>query len=185
MDFESLTDEELVPHILTNRDSFRYIVERYQDKLYRFIRRISGRSDEEIEDILQEVFIKMYQNLNNFDTDLKFSSWAYRIARNHTISHHRKKSNQTLLLEAEMAAKLVSGLDVHGEVMNQLEAEEVNEIIAKLKPNYRDILVLKFLEEKDYREISDILKIPEGTVGTRIHRAKHVFKKVYEKRHNR
>lgn len=181
----NLTDEQLIVHILDDRQIFAYIVERYQDKLMRFIRRISGVSREQAEDLLQEIFLKAYQNLNSFDTDLKFSSWIYRIARNHVISHHRKVVRRPeVLLKEETANKLASDLEIEHEVDAGIEAERINQVLSDMKPKYREILILKFLEEKDYNEISDILKIPLGTIATRIHRAKQAYKKAYEKRFN-
>lgn len=184
-ELDNLTDEQLIDHILKDSDAFGYIVERYTDKLMRFIRRISGVSTEQAEDLLQEIFLKIYQNLNAFDPELKFSSWAYRIARNHTISHHRKKVRRPEVhLKDETAAKLASDLKIEHEVDKNIEAERINQVLSDMKPKYREIIILKFLEEKDYNEISDILKIPLGTIATRIHRAKDAYKKAYEKRFN-
>jgi len=184
-ELQKLSDEQLIKHILKDSEIFGVIVDRYTDKLMRFIRRISGVSTEQAEDLLQDIFLKMYQNLNSFDTELKFSSWAYRIARNHTISYHRKKSRQPEYeLKDETAAKLASDLKIEHEVDKKIEAERINQVLSDMKPKYRDIIILKFLEEKDYNEISDILKIPLGTIATRIHRAKAAYKKAYEKRFN-
>ncbi len=83
------TDIELVRLTLTNQENFLYLVNRYDKKLLKFIQRISGLRLEDAEDLLQEVFIKVYQNLNDFDQDLKFSSWIYRIARNQAICYYR------------------------------------------------------------------------------------------------
>ena len=150
----TLTDEELVARVLEDQDVFVYIVERYQVKLMRFIRRITSVSTESAEDLLQEIFLKIYQNLNAFDPDLKFSSWAYRIARNHVISHHRKISRRPeVLLKDETAQMLASKLEVEKEVDAVLHAEHVAEVLAELKPKYKDLLLLKFLEEKAYNEI--------------------------------
>ena len=84
------TDAELVELALENQAYFSDIVYRYQTKLTYYIRRLSNFPDEEIEDILQDVFIKVYKNLNDFDQSLKFSSWIYRITHNEVISKYRK-----------------------------------------------------------------------------------------------
>src|SRR3989339_1384271 len=89
-DLSQKTDEELVSLSLQNQDNYLFLIRRYQDKLLRYIQRISNVSLEDAEDILQEVFIKVYYKLNDFDPDLKFSSWIYRITHNQVISHYRK-----------------------------------------------------------------------------------------------
>jgi len=87
----NLLDEDLVKLTLEKQDNFLYLIKRYEAKLSRYIRRIAGLNKEDTEDILQEVFIKVYQNLNSFDKDLKFSSWIYRITHNEVIDSYRKK----------------------------------------------------------------------------------------------
>jgi RNA polymerase sigma factor (sigma-70 family) len=91
IDAQSLSDEDLIILTLENANHFSYIVERYQAKLLFYICRISGVSHEDAEDMLQEIFLKMYSNMNSFTPGLKFSSWVYRIAHNHVISSFRKK----------------------------------------------------------------------------------------------
>ena len=79
---ENLSDLQLVKLSLKDHQNFRYLVERYEPLLLRYMRRIANVSKEEAEDLLQEIFIKVYKNLNGFDQKLKFSSWIYRIAHN-------------------------------------------------------------------------------------------------------
>jgi len=88
---EKKEDSELVELSLKKQDYFYCLILRYQEKLLRYIRRISASSKEDAEDILQEVFMSVYKNLNDFDNSLKFSSWIYRIAHNKTVSHWRKQ----------------------------------------------------------------------------------------------
>ncbi|HBU07292.1 MAG TPA: hypothetical protein DEB09_04380 [Candidatus Magasanikbacteria bacterium] len=176
---EGKTDEELVPLVLENQSYFLCLMEKYESKLLRYIMRISNVRYEDAEDVLQEVFIKVYENLNGFDPDLKFSSWVYRIAHNHVISEFRKKRNQTeiILSEEEDWQNFVSDLDIADQVDIQLSKEVINKVLNSLDVKYREVLFLKFLEERDYKEISDILKKPMGTVATLINRAKEKFKK--------
>ena len=88
----TLTDAEVVAQSRTDRSSFALIVERYEDKLKRYIRRLGVSSFEDRQDILQEIFLKVYKNLNGYDSGLSFSSWIYRIAHNETISWYRKQN---------------------------------------------------------------------------------------------
>ena len=169
---------------LKDADSFASIIDRYEDKLFRYILRILSVSTEDAQDILQEVFIKVYENLNDYDSTYKFSSWIYRITYNHSISYYRKRKNhlQTLSLEdsEEIVRKLKSQLDINKETDDQLQKELIQKILKGLDKKYRDPLILHYLEDKSYEEISNILKKPSGTVGTLINRAKKKFKEEYK-----
>ena len=178
------SDEELVSLTLKNQDFFTCIMERYEEKLKRYIRRISGVSIEDAEDLLQEIFVKVYRNLYGFDTSLKFSSWIYRISHNQVVSHWRKTRMAQNVLKFEGGEDylkiLSSGEDLAQNVERKFTGEEVRRVINKLDEKYREVLVLKFLEGKDYQEISDILQKPLGTVATLINRAKKQFRKIAE-----
>ena len=180
-ELEALKDEELVVLALKSQDNFALIINRYKSKLFNYIRRITNVRDEDAEDLLQDVFLKVYLNLNDFDTDLKFSSWIYAIAHNQVISQHRKISvraeGHSTNLEDESARKLASNINIEKEVDALYLKDNVNKVLDALPEKYRDILVLKFLEEKNYQEISDILKKPVGTVGSLMNKAKSEFKK--------
>ena len=174
------TDEELVVLSLRDEDYFWCLIKRYEQKLLRYIIRISGISKEEAEDILQEVFIKVYQNLNNFDSSLKFSSWIYRITHNQVISNYRKlqarPQNVNWELNEEMLNNISSDLDIEKEVNIKYLRENIEKVLNKLDKKYKEILILRFFEEKSYEEMSDILKKPMGTIATLVNRAKKHFK---------
>lgn len=177
---EEKTDEELVALTLKDENFYAVLVERYEEKLARYILRISGGSKEDVEDTLQDVFISAYKNLNSFDSDLKFSSWIYRIAHNKVISHFRKITARPKTVtyegDGQLLNILASDLDIAKDLERKYTAEEVRSILDQLDERYKEVLVLKFLEEKDYKEISDILEKPMGTVATLISRAKKQFK---------
>lgn len=175
------TDEELVGLCLTDQLYFSCLIKRYEKPLWRYIRRISNLSGEDAEDVLQEVFIKIYQNLNNFDPKLKFSSWAYRITHNEVISNFRKRKirPQTLSYEFDEAIinNIASDFDIKKEMDNKFLRDNISKILQKLDNKYAQILILKYLENKTYQEISDILQSPGGTIATLLHRAKKKFAK--------
>ncbi|MDQ5952167.1 MAG: hypothetical protein QG626_294 [Patescibacteria group bacterium] len=177
-----LKDEELVAQVLLNKDKFRDLVERYQHKLMRYIFRIGGKDASE--DLLQEVFINAYQNLAGFDQSLSFSSWIYRIAHNVVISHFRKQKVRpegNLHIDSEdVLAKLYGDDDVEAAADGQLNAERLRKAMEKLKPLYRDILVLRYFEQFEYQEISDVLRIPMGSVAVSLHRAKKQLRSLYD-----
>ena len=184
-DISSLTDAELVKLTLANQDNFVYLVDRYKGKLSSYVKRLTNANNEDAEDILQEVFIKVYLNLNDFNKDLKFSSWIYRITHNQVISGHRKlkarPEGYAINLDDQLAKNLTAEIDIKGMVDHKILQETINSVLKKIEPKYRDVLVLKFLEEKSYQEISDILKKPLGTVASLMNKAKQEFKNELEK----
>jgi len=178
---DSLNDAELVKIILTDQENFLYLVNRYKDKLLNYIRRLTNASLEEAEDTLQEVFIKVYLNLNDFNPDLKFSSWIYRITHNQVISRHRKikarPEGYMVDIEDQAARNLAADIDIVAATDLTILKQKITTILNQIAPKYREILVLKFLEEKNYQEISDILKKPAGTVASQLNKAKQEFKR--------
>lgn len=173
---DKLSDEELAALTLQNRDYFIFIINRYKIKLFNFIRRITGARDEDAEDLLQEIFLKVYLNLNDFDNDLKFSSWIYSIARNHAISHYRKTQaraeGHSISIDDAAAKSIMSDFQMEKNMDLQFLKKRLAEALSNLDEKYREVLILKFLEEKNYQEISDIIKRPIGTVGSLLNKAK-------------
>ncbi len=178
------TDEQIVVLTLKNQDYYLCLMKRYEAKLLNYILKISNISREDAEDILQEIFIKAYQNLNDFDLNYKFSNWIYSIAHNATISAFRKKKvrPQTVSWEdKDLNNILESTLDVENTSLQKLTYKQILKIINRLPLKYKDVLILKFMEGKDYREISDILHKPMGTIATLINRAKKSLKQELKK----
>lgn len=176
------TDIELVGLSLSDPNYFLFLTKRYEEKLLRYIMRISKFSRPDAEDVLQEVFIKTYYNLNGFDKELQFSSWIYRIAHNEAVSAIRKKAvRPSIAFEVEDLIKFGDSFDMTKEMDNALDRKMIDVALSKLDEKYRDVLVLRFLDEKDYVEIADILKKPVSTVGNLILRGKKLFKEEYEK----
>lgn len=179
-ELDNLSDEEIVNLTLKNQDNFTYLINRYQDKLFNYIRRITNIRDEDAQDLLQDIFLKIYLNLNDFDNSLKFSSWVYAISRNQVISNHRKLQvrveGHSVPLEDDSAKKIISGFNIEKEIDSNYLKNNVFKVLDALDEKYRDILILKFIEEKNYQEISDIIKKPVGTVGSMMNKAKKMFK---------
>ena len=175
-----LDDAELVRLSLADPDRFSYIISRYQEKLARYIRRLGAIGTEDVEDILQEVFLKVYLNLNDFNPDLKFSSWIYRIAHNQVISHFRKRQARpeahSLPIDSEGLQLLADDMALDRQSDVHLRQEVILAALQQIDSRYREILILKFFEDKSYQEISDILKKPAGTVASLLNRAKKSLK---------
>lgn len=181
-----LSDESLVDLTLEAQDNFKFLIERYQDKFSKYVRRRASVSKEDIEDLVQDIFIKIYLNLRDFDTSLKFSSWGYRIAHNEIISwYRRKKIRPQINFEDYEEDNLMNIFKDDTNVEKSFENSEIKkhigEAIEKLSQKYKEVIILRFIEEKEYEEISDILQIPTGTVSTLIHRGKKEMREYLEK----
>jgi RNA polymerase sigma-70 factor (ECF subfamily) len=173
----SLTDKEIIKLSLADIAYFRCLFERYEPRLKVYIKRISGFNIEETEDIIQNSFIKIWKNLNNYDDSIEVSGFVFNIVHNETISYWRKIDAVHRLKDA------VSRLNVTEEETQLTENEnpELKQIIESMPQKYKEVIILRFFENMDYEEISYILKIPEGTVATRINRAKAYFAKKADK----
>jgi len=178
---QNLSDAELVRLSLADQNDFLYLVDRYKGKLMNYIRRLTNVNDDDAEDILQEVFIKVYLNLNGFNPDLKFSSWIYRVTHNQVISSHRRlkarPEGYAVNIDDQAALGLAADTNIVAETDLQIMKQNITKVLDRLDRKYRDILILKFLEEKNYQEISDIIRKPLGTVASTINKAKQEFKK--------
>lgn len=186
-------DKEIIKSILEgNVEEYSFIVDKYQDKLFRYIKNMYYfLEEEEIDNILQEVFIKVYRKLNSYNEQYEFSTWLYKITRNHTINSIRddKKNRDNIISINEINLDNDEGVldffenieDKKNNIEKNLKLKEkyilLYETLDTLKPEYKEVLILKFIEWKNYSEISDILSIPEWTVATYINRAKWQFKK--------
>lgn len=173
-----LTDEQLV-QIITTKDHelFRELMNRYEDKLLRYAKYLIKDNDQAA-DIVQESFIKAFINLNSFNIKMKFSSWIYRIVHNQAINMAKKRNKELPLLE-NMDFDSGQNLEIN---LNKKEIKaRVNKCISQMSIIYSEPLSLYYLEDKSYEEISDILQLPVGTVGTRINRAKAIMKNICQK----
>ncbi|MFA7209042.1 MAG: RNA polymerase sigma factor [Parcubacteria group bacterium] len=182
---KALSDAQLVEMAKSEPESFGLLMERYQGQLSGYIRRLTQLAADDAQDLLQEVFIKIYQNLNAYDGNLKFSSWAYRIAHNQVVDYFRRSGArpQTAVLEDYEWEKIIGGgIQLEKDIVDRDCAEKVRACIEDLPLNYREILILRFVEEKDYEEIMDILKKPKGSVATLIARGKEMLRSEMEKR---
>jgi len=174
-DLKKLTDEQLVEIVRTkDKELYLEIVVRYQEKLLRYaINLIQDKL--KAEDAVQESFIKAFINLNSFNLKMKFSSWIYRIVHNQVMNTFNKYKKELPLLDN---IDFDSGKNLELELTKKEIQERVNKCFSKISIIYSEPLTLYYIEEKSYEEISDILRLPVGTVGTRINRAKVMMKKI-------
>lgn len=176
------SDKELVSRSLVERAFFGEIVERYEARLGRYIARLGVVDPDDRDDVLQNVFIKVYKNLNNFDQSLSFSAWIYRIAHNEAISWYRRRKARPegyLAAESDMITSLLADDNIERpdeRFDREIDSKIMLRELEQLDDKYLEVLILRYFEHLEYEEISDVLQIPVGTVGTLVHRAKKQLK---------
>jgi len=192
--FRELTDEELLPFLKKgDEEAFREIVSRYQHRLYNFALRFT-RNPEDAEEIVQETFLKVFHSLKGFRGDSLFSTWIYQITKNLCINYHytRLRHHDATTYSLDTTQGEV-GEEEEGEEQSHtfqipvtepspqelLLRKEFHEIlesaVRELDPHYRIALILRDVEGMEYEEIARILKVPVGTVKSRIHRARWIL----------
>jgi len=165
-----------------DRAAFRELVDLYKDKMQRLAyRMLNNRHDSE--DVVQETFLRVYMNLNNYDESQKFSTWIYRIGKNLCIDLLRKK---------RAAESLDAGLSGAKNYYDRLQSEELSpetrylhtefreqlgKLINRLSAKYRDVVRLYYLSELSLQEISERLGMPVTTVKSRLHRGREQLRK--------
>lgn len=179
-----MNDAELVEQIINgNNNAFRYLVANHQRLVLHVVGRVIQRQDE-VEDICQEVFIKVFSKIKKFRGDSRLSTWIATIAYNTSITHVRKHIRRGEQSYDEQPLLVVLEKD---DSLNQkgIEKEEAKkilmEMIEELPVNYRTVLTLFHLEEFSYKEIEEITGMPEGTIKSYLSRARKLLKAKLEK----
>ncbi len=178
-----LTDEQIAFKVQSGEiDSFGLLVERYEEKLKRYGFKFLSQKDD-LDDVLQVVFLKAFENIKSFDPKRKFSSWLYRIAHNELINHLKKRKFLSLsLFDLDTFLPQSSKENERETKENALdvlkEKEKIEQCLNSLKPSQRELLILYYFENLTYQEIATILQVPISTVGVKIKRAKQKVKQL-------
>ncbi len=184
MNNADLTDEQIALLVQNgDKNAFGVLIERYEAKMKRYAFRFF-REKEEITDLVQDVFIKVYVNLQSFDVNQKFNSWIYRIAHNEYVNKIAWKSIRKLVpLDSDELIPLAISApeNVMRDAIEKNEKEVMEKYLSELDEKYRTPIIMFYYEDMSYDEISDILQIPSNTVGVRIKRGKDKLKKIIQK----
>ncbi len=176
-----MTDEEIVSLvILGEKEKFGELMERYEEKLIKYVTFLLNRKREDTEDIVAETFIKAYQNLTGFEDDKKFSSWIYRIAHNLVIDYFRKNKIKEKELLNEEWQEIGDRVLIEDEIIKNEEKEKLAKAFKKLNLEEKNLVRWFYFEEKSYEEIGDILRISIGNVGVKLNRMKKKLKELME-----
>jgi RNA polymerase sigma-70 factor (ECF subfamily) len=157
-------------------EAFGALVSRYQGRLYPTVLRLTGSTEDAL-DLLQEAFLRAYQNLDRFQGESSFYTWIYRIAINLALSDRRRKRRTLRWVDEHRGPDVAElqdrqGTDPAAPVERAERDHRIQEALNTLPPDYRAVLVLKEFDGLAYEEISAVLGIPIGTVRSRIHRAR-------------
>ena len=181
----SIEDDRLVSDALSgNEDSYKKLMGKYDRPIFFHIRKMI-KEQEMVEDLVQEVFIKAFKNLETYSNEYAFSTWLYRIATNHTIDYLRKKKVQTFSIndpirtkDGDMEVQLPDETFATDSALIKKQRKTfVQNAISDLPEKYRMVIQMRHMEELSYQEISEELDLPLGTVKAHIFRARELLYK--------
>lgn len=169
---EKYSDEKLMQEIAAgNQVAFTVLYNRYKKRLYYYFFRMLTNSEDQANDFLQELFLKIIEKPEAFNSDYKFSSWIFSLAGNMCKNEYRKRETRGETITSEFKTN-------HSEEMNhsaysaEQAIEKVFETLNRLDTDHRSAFLLRYREGFSMKEIADILRIAEGTVKSRLHNAK-------------
>src|SRR5207253_6999031 len=170
----SADDFQLIAQCLEGRSAaFGELVSRYQDRLYNSILRFLG-DGEDARDVVQEALLNAYQSLRSFKGEALFFTWLYRIAVNTAISYKRRQKNVARIGGAGLAEPTDPSEANRPEHAMEVAEEEqaVHAALNRLSPEHRVVLIMKDMEGQKYEEMASVLRVPIGTIRSRLHRAR-------------
>lgn len=173
------TDADIVAQARRgSQEAFGVLVERYQTSVFNLINRLV-RDPGTAEELAQDSFLKAFGALHTFDPSYRFVSWMLRIAHNTAIDHLRRKRPDTVPLDGPGDAPGPVSVLVDTSQRTPLELAEQADVrraldwaLAQLRPEYRRLVVLRYLEDLSYEDIVDVVGLPLGTVKSHLHRAR-------------
>jgi len=179
-----LRDEEIVSYIVKGKtELFSVIIDRYQSKVFSTVYHYT-HDQEEARDLTQEIFIKLYNNLQSYKSKASFSTWLYRIAVNRCIDWTRKKKLQTVSAFYDSSDEEI---DIYDTIADRVESPEealikqenkvyIRKVVEDLPEIYKTVIILYYFEDFSPQEISDITGVPKRTIETRLYRGKNLLK---------
>jgi len=185
VDERKLEDRRLIKQARAgDQKAFEKLLTKYRNLVFHVMMRMV-RNPQEAEDLCQEAFIKAFRALASFNEEFAFSTWLMKIATNNCIDFLRKKKLRTYSIDEPIQYK-EEKVQVElpdrepspeRRILDEERSQMINDAIQSLPPRYRHVIVLRHQEEKSYEEISELLKLPLGTVKARIFRAREMLNK--------
>ena len=185
---KTLTDSELIAKAIRGReDGFEELVRRYQRPITGYVYRMLNNYDASL-DVTQEVFIKVYNSLEKYSSEYKFSTWLYRIAHNAAIDWMRRNSVNQQSLEAEnddgtYQLQIESPRPTPEQDRERSEwRTEIDSVVKCLPTVYRELILLRHSQDLSYDEIAEVTNLPLGTVKNRLFRAREMMREIFIER---
>ena len=175
---QKTTDEELIKQFQEgNLYAYDQIVHRYKDQLLNFAYRFLGNT-EEAEDVVQETFLRLYRNRHAYRQIAKFSTWIYTIASNLAKTELRKRKRRKIVSISEIGYD-EKEYEIEDATANtergaegSLKEEIIQKAIDELPPRFKQVIILRDIQELSYEEVGKIMRVPLGTVKSRLNRAR-------------
>lgn len=164
-------------------ESFGKLYDLYIDKIYRFIR-FKVKTDEEAQDITSDVFLKTWQYVQESSRKIEnFNALIYRVARNCIIDYYRKKSKENIVTVTEQFEEIIAdrSSNLVDDIDLQIDFEQIEGKLKLLKEEYREVIILKYIDELSTTEISEILEKSKSNVRVLLHRALKTLKEIMSK----
>ena len=156
--------------------AFTCLVETYQNSVYNLAYRMLG-DPAEAEDAAQETFLRLYTRLGTYDPRRKFSSWILSIASHYCIDRLRRRKHTQVSLDDTSSWRWLPSREEAPEesALRGEQSEEIRQLLGQLPPHYRAVMVLRYWHDMSYEEIAAILGATQGTVKSRLHRARNML----------
>ena len=182
---KQMTDEELILEFQNeNTEAFNEIVHRYKDKVVNFLYRYTG-SREESEDLAQDTFLKLYKSKHLYREIARFSTWFYTIAINIAKTNLRKNKRYNSISISEFDPDNEKDFDLPSDVLTPeqtaqagIENYHIQKAIDSLDDKFKEVILLRDIQDLDYEEIAKITALPLGTVKSRINRGREKLKEL-------
>jgi RNA polymerase sigma-70 factor (ECF subfamily) len=156
--------------------AFEMLLERYESRIFNAVlRMVHDYAD--AEDTTQTIFVKVFENLRSFDPRHKFYSWLYRIAMNESLNFIARRGRHETATESATSGETLAGADGHEAAS---ASRDLYDALARIKPEYRSVIILKHILGCSYRDVSDILRLPEKTVKSRLFTARELLRQALQ-----
>lgn len=176
------TDYEIIHNVLNgNKEDYALIINRYQNYVVNIISKLIT-DKEDIKDLTQEIFIKVYYCLPKYNIKYEFKNWLYKLTINYILDFIRSKNSKyklKILSEEEYQYELMEGDELYKKEELREKIERLYECINKLKSKYKEVVILKYIEGLQIEQIAEILNISYNNVKIRLHRAIKMIKKFF------
>jgi RNA polymerase sigma-70 factor (ECF subfamily) len=183
---KNLSDAEIIESVLKgNSADYIFIIDRYKNKAFSMLKRML-KNTEDAEEVLQDCFLKVYNNLKTFKFESKFSTWFYRIVYNTALTKlsSRKRQTESEMVDIDELHNIESKYSADEFIKNDL-SENVRKIVSELPAKNAAVITLFYLEEMTCEEVSETLNMTVNNVKVLLHRSRNLLKEIIEKQNLR